>query len=403
MSGPLQGIKILGFTHFAQAPFALQLLGDLGADVINIERPGTGDFNRTFLGDEKLGGESPFFLAMNRNKRSMALDLKKPESIEIVKTLMQEVDVVMSNYRPGVLDKLGIGYEDAKKIKSSIIYCEALGYGSTGPYSKLPGQDLLAQSLSGYASLCGTADMPATGGTYLIDMYSSLLISCGVLSAVINRDRGGSGQKVEVNLLNSALHLQSQELCYYLNTGKIPQRPANHTGHVLQESPYGIYKTKDGSMSLATNASEKVQRFGEIIGVEGLPERMTSKEVMLRDRDQLYAIIAPALEKQTTGYWIEKFQAEGFWCARVNDYEGVVRDPQVIHNNIIKTMEHPRAGTIRAVGAPIEFSETPADIRLAPPLLGEHTEEILGQLGYDREKIGQLKQQGVFGNEIVTN
>ncbi len=175
MAGALDGVKILGFTHFAQAPFALQLLGDLGADIINIERPGVGDFNRTFLADEALNGEGPFFLAMNRNKRSLTLDLKNPKAKEVVFRLLKEVDVVVSNYRPGVLEKLGFGFEDGKKVNDGIVYAEALGYGSSGPYAKLPGQDLLAQSLSGYASIVGCDGPPQTGGVYLVDFYGALL------------------------------------------------------------------------------------------------------------------------------------------------------------------------------------------------------------------------------------
>ena len=397
MNGPLEGIKILGFTHFAQAPFSMQLLGDLGAEVINIERPGIGDFNRTFLSDEKLGGESPFFLAMNRNKKSVAMNLKNPEAIKMILEIVKDTDVVISNYRPGVLAKLGLGYEDLQKVNSDIIYCEALGYGSSGPYAELPGQDLLAQSMSGYATLCGRADMPATGGTYIIDMYSAMMLTCGVLSAIINKKAGRGGQKVEVNLLNSALHLQSQELGYYMNTGKLPKRPQNHTGQVMQESPYGVYKTRNGYISLATNASEKVARFGEIIGVEGLSKLMPDKPTMLRDRDKLYAIIAPALEKQDTEYWLEQFRAEGFWCAKVNEYPDVVNDPQVIHNEIIKTVKHPTAGEIKVVAAPISFSKTPATIRTAPPVLGEHTEEVLQQLGYKKEQLEEMKAEGIIG------
>lgn len=396
MSGALDGVRILGFTHFAQAPFALQLLGDLGADVINIERPGTGDFNRLFLADEKLNGEGPFFLAMNRNKRSLALDLKNPKAKEIVFRLLKEVDVVVSNYRPGVLEKLGVGFEDAKKVNDSIVYCEALGYGGSGPYSKLPGQDLLAQSLSGYASIVGCDGPPQTGGVYLVDMYSSLLLTTGVLSAVINKKNGGKAQKVEVNLLNAGIHLQSQELGYYLNTGKMPKRPKGHSGHIWQEAPYGIYKTKNGYMSLATNVSEKIARFGEIIGVDGLPELMPDKPTMLRDRNKLFAIIAPALEKRTTEHWLEQFQAEGFWCAKVNNYEDVANDPQVRHNNIIQEVDHPVAGKVKVIAAPIEFSETPVSIRRAPPTLGQHNDEILGELGYSPEEIESMRQESVF-------
>lgn len=402
MAGALDGVKILGFTHFAQAPFALQLLGDLGADVINVERPGVGDFNRSFQSEEKLGGESPFFLAMNRNKRSLALNLKHPEAKEIVYKLLKEVDVVVTNYRPGTLDKLGIGYEDAKKINPRIVYCEAIGYGSSGPYSKLPGQDLLAQSLSGFASIVGPDQdgRPVAGGIYVVDMYSSMLLTVGVLSALISAKETGKGQKVEINLLNSGIHMQSQEIAYYLNTGNKPQRPKHYSGHFLQEAPYGIYKTRNGWMSFATNmvdnAEWKVRTMGELLGIDNLREIMTDRKTMLENRDQIHDVLEAALVKQDTEYWIEKFQEVGFWCAKVNDYEDLVKDPQVIHNGIIKEIRHPVAGTYKAIGTPIEMSETPPTIRRPAPLLGEHNEEILLHLGYTPEQIAGMKESKLF-------
>lgn len=402
MAGALDGMKVLGFTHFAQAPFALQLLGDMGADVINIERPGTGDFNRSFQSEEKLGGESPFFLAMNRNKRSLALNLKHPEAKEIVNKLLAEVDVVVTNYRPGTLDKLGMGYEDAKKINPRIVYCEAIGYGSSGPYAKLPGQDLLAQSLSGFASIVGPDQdgRPVAGGIYVVDMYSSMLLTVGVLSAYISAKETGKGQKVEVNLLNSGIHMQSQEIAYYLNTGKKPQRPKHYSGHYLQEAPYGIYKTRNGWMSFATNmvdnAEWKIQTMSEILEVDNLREVMPDRKAMLEDRDHIHDVLEAALVKRDTEYWIEKFQAVGFWCAKVNDYEDVAKDPQVIHNGIIKEIAHPVAGSFKAIGTPIEMSETPPTIRRTAPGLGEHNDEILRSLGYTEEQIAKMQEEKLF-------
>lgn len=399
MSGPLTGVKILGFTHFAQAPFALQLLGDLGADVINIEKPGTGDFNRTFFPNEKTGNESPFFLSLNRNKRSMVLDLKNQASKNVIDRLIKKSDIIVCNYRPGVLDKLGLGYLDCKSINNSIIYCEASGFGSTGPYSQLPGQDLIIQSLSGYTSICGPDGMPSTGGVYVADMYSSIILACGILSALIHRMKSGEGQKVEVNLLDSCFHLQSQEYSYYMNTGIEPKRTKKYTGHVYQESPYGIYKTLDGYISISANMYEnEIRRFGEILGINNLLEIMSDKDTMMKKRDEIYDSLSDAIKRKSSDYWLEKFRAEGFWCAKNNTYEKAINNPQVIHNDIIKKLKHPTAGEISVIGTPIKFSETPAEIRMPPPLLGEHSEMILIELGYSREEIEQLISQGIFAN-----
>ncbi|MCI9046116.1 MAG: CoA transferase [Hungatella sp.] len=394
--GPLNGIKILGFTHFAQAPFALQTLGDLGADVINIERPGSGDFNRSQYKEACLNGESPFFLAMNRNKRSMTLDMKQEKAKDVVRDLIRNTDVIVSNFRPGVLDKLGFGYEEAKKLNPRIIYAHAVGYGRKGPYEKLPGQDLMAQCLSGYAYLVGKDGPPQTGGTFLADMYSAGMLTVGILAALVSRDRGGQSQEVEVSLLNSALHLQCQELTHYMNTGRKPERPKNFSGQVQSWAPYGIYATKDGYLCLSVVDKDKVGDLGHVLGIENLESIMPDKEVMFRDRDKIYDVLQEALSKKETDHWIGRLQKAGIWCGRVNDYDQVVKDPQVIYNEMIRTISHPVAGQIKVVNCPIGFSKTPAEIRMAPPLLGEHNEEILRELGYSDEKINELKGEGIF-------
>ena len=394
--GPLEGIKILGFTHFAQAPFSLQTLGDLGADVINIERPDVGDFNRSQYAEECLNGESPFFLAMNRNKRSMTLDMKNDRAKEIINELIRKTDVIVTNFRPGVLDKLGFGYEAAKELNPRVIYAHAVGYGRSGPYEKLPGQDLMAQCLSGYTYLVGKDGPPQTGGTFLIDMYSAGMLTVGILAALINRDKTGESQEVEVSLLNSALHLQCQELTHYMNTGRLPQRPKNYSGEVLSWAPYGIYATKDGYICVSVVAVDKVDYLGSVLGIENLSEIMPNREIMFRDRDAIFEILQDKLKLNTTNYWIEELQKGGIWCGKVNDYSETVKDPQVIYNEMIQTISHPVAGEIKVVNCPIGFSKTPASIRKAPPLLGEHNEEILKELGYSDEEIKDLKGEGIF-------
>ena len=398
MAGALDGVKILGFTHFAQGPFALQLLGDLGAEVINIERQGTGDFNRHFQQLDNLGGEGVFFLAMNRNKRSMSLNLKAPESREIVEKLIAESDVIMTNYRAGALDRLGFGFEEAKKINPKIVFCEALGYGSSGPYASLPGQDLLAQALSGLTTMIGPDEdgRPVAGGIYEVDVYGSLMLVIGMLSARYYAKQTGIGQKVSVDLLSSGVHMQSQELAYYLNSGKVPQRPHNHSGHVLQASPYGVYKTGDGWMVLSTNAGDNPTQLGELIGSSEVAPLMKDNEAKMVNRDQLHTIIENRLVLDTTEHWIEKFRAVGIWCAKVNTYEDLPKDPQILHNGIIKEIDHPVAGKFKAIGTPIEFSATPPTIRRTPPALGEHNEEILRELGFGEKDIERFKNAGIF-------
>lgn len=398
MAGALDGVKILGFTHFAQGPFALQLLGDLGAEVINIERQGTGDFNRHFQQLDNLGGEGVFFLAMNRNKRSMSLNLKAPQSREIVEKLIAESDVIMTNYRAGALDRLGFGFEEAKKINPKIVFCEALGYGSSGPYASLPGQDLLAQALSGLTTMIGPDEdgRPVAGGIYEVDVYGSLMLVIGMLSALYYAKQTGIGQKVSVDLLSSGVHMQSQELAYYLNSGKVPQRPHNHSGHVLQASPYGVYKTGDGWMVLSTNAGDNPAQLGELIGSSEVAPLMKDNEAKMVNRDQLHTIIENRLVLDTTEHWIEKFRAVGIWCAKVNTYEDLPKDPQILHNGIIKEIDHPVAGKFKAIGTPIEFSATPPTIRRTPPALGEHNEEILRELGFGEKDIERFKNAGIF-------
>lgn len=398
MAGALDGVRILGFTHFAQGPFALQLLGDLGADVINVERPGKGDFNRSFHKREDMGGESPVFLALNRNKRSLAIDLKSQEGKEIVKQLIRDTDVLLTNYRAGVLDKLGLGFEELRKINPALVYCEALGYGESGPYIELPGQDIIGQAVSGLVTMLGRDidGMPQAAGIYEVDIYSSMVIVVAVTTALYHAKQTGEGQRVAVDLLSSAIHLQSQEFSYYLNTGELPKRGHNHSGHTLQPAPYGIYKTSDGHMVLSTNAGDRPELLERILEVNTLMPLMGSEEKNMANREEIFEIVQEKIREKPTQYWLDQFNAVGIWCGKVNTYETLKTDPQVLHNGIIKDVPHPVAGTHKAIGTPIYYSATPPTIRRPCPALGEHNEEILASLGYTQEQIQQLREKHVI-------
>lgn len=398
MAGALEGVKILGFTHFAQGPFALQLLGDLGADIINVERPGTGDFNRNFHRREDMGGESPIFLALNRNKRSLALNLKTPEGKEIIRKLVKDTDVLVTNYRAGVLEHLGLGYEALKKINPALVYCEALGYGESGPYIHLPGQDIIGQAVSGLVTMIGRDidGMPEAAGIYEVDIYSSMVMVVAITTALYHAKQTGEGQRVAVDLLSSGIHLQSQEFSYYLNTGEMPKRARNHSGHTLQPAPYGIYRTSDGFMVLSTNAGDRPQVLAQVVGTQAILPLMGSEEKNMKNREEIFSLVQEKIQEKPTEYWLAQFNAVDIWCGKVNDYEALKNDPQVLHNGIIQTIPHPKAGSFRSVGTPIYYSATPPTIRRTVPGLGEHNEEILTALGYSAEDIQGLKDKGVL-------
>jgi len=398
MAGVLDGVRILGFTHFAQGPFALQLLGDLGADIINVERPGTGDFNRNFNRRENFGGESPVFYALNRNKRSITVDLKSAEGKEIIRKLIANSDVLLSNYRAGVLDRLGFGYEEASRINPSLVYCEALGYGESGPYINLPGQDIIGQAVSGLVTMVGrdTDGMPETIGIYEIDIYSSMIIVTAILSALYHAKMTGEGQKTAVDLLSSGIHLQSQEFSYYLNTGIMPKRAHNHSGHPLQGGPYGVYATSDGYMVLSTNSGDRPEVLEKILGIDTLHALMGDEAARLRNKEEIFSRVQNVIRTKTTGYWLEQFNAEGIWCGKVNTYADLAVDPQVLHNGIIWEIDDPRVGKFRSVGTPVYYSKTPPCVSRTVPGLGEHNREILGNLGYSPAEIDELERKKVI-------
>jgi crotonobetainyl-CoA:carnitine CoA-transferase CaiB-like acyl-CoA transferase len=388
----LEGVRVLDFTQMMMGPWATQFLGDMGAEVIKVERPGSGEWERGLRAmGELLAGQSPFYLAMNRNKRSLTLNLKDPQAREIVLRLAETCDLVTENFRPGVMDRLGIGYEDLRAVNPSIVYVAGTGFGPDGPYADRPGQDLLIQSMSGLAAYGGRgADPPTPSGSSIVDASTALLLAFSAMVGLFHRERTGAGQRIDVSLLNTAIALQCQELTAFMNLERRWERSEAGIAGAWLSAPFGIYRTTDGHLALAMGS---LAVLGELLDLPELAGYDTPERAWA-ERDDVYRIIARRLPERATSEWLDLLASRDVWCAPVRTFDDVVADPQVAHNELLATVEYPGVGEVRVVGMPARFSETPGTIRLGPPTVGQHTNEILGSLGYSAEEIRRLRQEG---------
>jgi crotonobetainyl-CoA:carnitine CoA-transferase CaiB-like acyl-CoA transferase len=379
--GALSHLRILDFTALVQGPLATQILGDLGADVIKFERV-EGEWSRHWgIGNGRTHGELDSFLAFNRNKRSVAVDLKDLATRERILALSEEADVVVENFRPGVMDRLGLGHADFAARNAGIVYACSSGWGQTGPYATRPGQDMLAQAASGIHYFQGTRDMPPTPiGIGVADLFTGLHMVVAILAAVSHRQITGFGQRVEVDLFSCATALQQQELTYFLSHGSIPGRPARNLGAVFVTAPFGTYATADGYLVIAMTPCPLL---AEAIDLPEIAEFDTN-ESMLEHREQIYDFIAARLTTDTTAHWVEVLLAHDVWSAPVQDYHALVRDPQLRHNRLLwdvpvgdgSAAEAPPV--FKTVGSPIRLSRTPTRVRRGVPRLGEHTRDVMG-------------------------
>jgi crotonobetainyl-CoA:carnitine CoA-transferase CaiB-like acyl-CoA transferase len=389
-------MRVLDFTVFQQGPQASLIFADMGADVIKVEAPRFGDLGRVvgMKGEERF---SPYFLAHNRGKRSITLDLKNDKARTVCLELAARCDAMIHNFRPGVMERLGLGYDDVRAVNERIVYGHASGYGAQGPRAGHPAFDLAAQAQGGIVSVTGEPDgFPLPAGAAIADYVGAVNLALGVISALLARERTGKGQKVETSLLGGQVAMQAWEIQYFIAHGWI--RRAGR-GHHYLPTIWRVFQTADSYLVIGGLPENRWPKFCEALGKPEIEHDPRFEAYMDRMAhiDELYAILDEAFLTKTSAEWMELLQAADCICAPVAGYADLVNDPQARANEYVVEVDHPTQGRIPVVGAPWRFSETPAQIAPAAPELGQHTEELLQELGYSWERICELREQGVLG------
>ena len=393
---PLDGIRVVDLTRFLAGPYCTQELGDFGADVIKIE-PLDGDGTRYQTLRSDLLGNSYFFAAANRNKRSVTIDVRKDAGREIVLRLARNADVLVENFRPGVMDRLGLGEQGLRKENPRLIYCSVTGFGSTGPYSERPGFDQVGQGMSGFMSITGQEPTgPTRAGIALADLTCATTACRGILLALLARARTGKGQVVRVAIVDSMVALLTWSAGMYFETGTPPGVAGNH--HPLS-SPFGVYYAKDGPFNLAAGNERMWERLCEVLGRRELltDPRFRTTNDRVAHRADLDPILNDAFKARTRADWVAYLNERGVACGPIYDLAEVFQDPQIRHQQMLVEMPHPVHGEVKLLGMPVKLSETPGEFRLPPPLLGQHTEEVLREIGYAPEVIAEMRTTGVIG------
>lgn len=381
---PLENIVVLDFCQYLAGPSAALRLADLGARVIKVERPQSGDGCRSLaLEGLALDGDSLNFYTINRNKESFAANLKDPHDLQMVKNLVRQADVMIESFRPGVMKKLGLDYETVRTLNPNIVYGSITGYGSLGPWIKKPGQDLLLQSLSGLAWLNGDDGQPPMPfALSLVDSYTGIHMAEGLLACLLRRETVGGGGHVEVSLLASAIDLQFEVMTTYLNDGhKLPKRSSFRNAHAYLAAPYGIYDTEDGHVALAMGS---VSDLGRIIGSADIEAR-TDESEWFTDRDAIKREIAEVLETDTTAHWLEVLRKQGYWCSDVYTWERLIESDAFKALDFIQDVARPGTGSVLTTRCPIRFAEDDVEPSSPAPKLGADTSRIILEFGLDGE------------------
>ncbi len=396
MSGPLEGIRVIDLSRIVVGPYCTMVLGDMGADVIKIEMPETGDDTRMW-GPPFAGGESAYFISLNRNKRSLTLNLKTEKGKNILRRLIADADVLIENFRMGTLDKLGFGYDSVKALNPRMIYCSITGYGKTGPYADEAGVDIVVAAEGGLIGITGEKNgPPAKVGVAITDILTALFAQGAIANALYHREKTGKGQCIDLSLFESQVATLFNMASNYLISGAIPLRWGLAHASIV---PYQGFKTSDEAYIMVAVTSEKMWKsFCRVIGQPELasnPE-FDSNEKRVIQREKLTPMLEEMFAVQTADYWLQKLKAVKIPCGRVNTMDRVFNHPQIETLGMVVEVDHPTAKKIKLVGIPVKYSDTPGSIRLPPPLLGQHTEEILTSLlGYTEAEIEALRAEGI--------
>jgi formyl-CoA transferase/CoA:oxalate CoA-transferase len=392
---PLEGIKVIDLSAVMSGPFCSQLLADFGADVLKIEPPGTGDMMRDF-GPPFVKGESYYFLLHNRNKRSMTLNLQSAKGMEVFRKLATTADIILENFRPAVKRKLKIGYEDLKGDNPRLIYASISGFGQDGPYENRAGFDLIAQGMSGLASVTGWKETgPVRVGVAIGDSLAGIFATYGILLALFEREKSGKGQRVETSLLEGLVAVLGFQAAKYFGSQERPERLGNDHGMV---APYGTFRTKDGYMNIAAGNQAMWTRLAKTLGLEQLTndERFLTMAERVKNLAELARLIEEKLAEKTNKEWEALLDEAGVANGPILHIDEVFQDPQVLHQEMLLEMDHPRAGKIKTLGFPVKLSQTPAQLKGPPPYMGQHTEEVLQELGYSPREVEIMRKEGVI-------
>lgn len=394
MKMALSGLRVIDLTRVLAGPYATMILGDLGAEVIKIERPGEGDDSRSY--GPYQNGESAYFMSLNRNKRSMTLDLKQAEGKEIFLGLIKQADILVENYRPGAMERLGLGYEQLREVNPRLVYAAISGFGHTGPYRDRAAYDGVVQAMGGIMSITGSAGgQPTRVGPSIGDLSAGLFGTIGILAAIESRHQTGQGQKVDVAMLDSQVALLENAIARYLVTGEIPRPAGNRHSSIV---PFEPFRTCDGEVMIAAGNDALWQKLCAAIGQPDLAvdPRFRSNPLRNQHYEELKPLLDAAFAQKTTEQWLQLMDQAGVPNGPINSVDQVIRDPQVRAREMIVDVEHPVAGKVTVPGITIKLSATPGAVRLPAPVLGQSTDEILRDLlGYSDDQITALKTKGV--------